>query len=78
MENDENSRFWEDVWIGSSPLAYLFADPYGRLVKKNSSVASRWSKRHQMWRLKFFGPWTRLEALLQILDIGCDGLEAHF
>jgi len=40
VQNGQQTRFWEDVWVGREPLMRLFPDLYRIVRKKGVSVAS--------------------------------------
>ena len=40
VQNGQQTRFWEDLWIGHEPLRQQYPSLYAIVRKKNQSVAS--------------------------------------
>jgi hypothetical protein len=72
--NEENTQFWNDVWLASSPLRLGFPRLFGICNETHMSVAEGarmdW---HLSWR-RMMGEeerkeWTDLQALLDVVEL---------
>jgi hypothetical protein len=43
VNNGENTRFWEDVWMGNTPLKHQYPYLYRIAHHKNATIASVFS-----------------------------------